>query len=183
MTVTITPPEFTMVRFSRDHLARITEELVDAIGITAPVEVVVNERMLTGALELRSVDPIVCYMESGALEDPKRLRDLDPDGAREAIGRLLLEANDRLTEGFDAPPLGERLSVPNQVAWDCHLVGRLVRMGGRDQRQRRLFGFRNKHGFSDDVDHAFERLWSGGPMTFPEIAELSDALRSARVTG
>jgi len=180
MTVTVTPDEFAMVHFSSSELTRITEDLVGKLGIEQAVEVVVNERTPMGTLQLRSLDPIVCYAESGALENPKRVRYLSPQGAAEAIGRLLLEARDRMTDGFGAPELGAVIPVPQRVAWDTYIVARLVRLGGRDQRQRRLFGFRNKHGFNDSSDRAFKRLWDAESLTWNEIAELSDSLRSVR---
>lgn len=180
MTVTVTPDEFTMVHFSNPELTRITEDLVGALGIERAVEVVVNERTPMGTLQLRSLDPIVCYVESGALEDPKRVRYLSPQGATEAIGRVLLEARDRMTDGFGAPELGQVIPVPQRVAWDTYIVARLVRLGGREQRQRRLFGFRNKHGFTDSADRAFNRLWDAEPLTWNEIAELSDSLTAVR---
>lgn len=180
MTVTVTPDEFTMVHFSNPELTRITEDLVAALGIDQEVELVVNERTPMATLQLRSLDPIVGYVESGALENPKRVRYLSPQGATEAIGRILLEARDRMTDGFGAPELGVAIPVPRRVAWDTYIVGRLVRLGGREQRQRRLFGFRNKHGFTDSSDRAFTQLWDAESLTWNEIVGLSDSLIAVR---
>jgi len=180
MTVTVSPSTFAMVHFDHDELVDLVQSMVDAADLTADVELIVNERTPLGGLELRSIDPVICYAESGALEDPKRIRYLSAAGAREAVGKLLLEARDRLDDHFGAPPLGEPIPSPHRVAWDTRLVGELVRLGGRDQQQRRRFSFRHQHGFTDRADSAFDRLWESPDMTWAQITELSDQLRSAR---
>jgi hypothetical protein len=48
-------------------------------------------------------------------------------------------------------------------------VGRLARLGYPAQRQRRLYHFRNRHGFSDVADAAFDRLWTGDGLTWADI--------------
>ena len=57
-----------------------------------------------------------------------------------------------------------------------YCVGRLVRLGYKhhDNRQRRLYHFRSRHGFSDAADSAFERLWTADSLTWPDIKSLSD---------
>ena len=41
------------------------------------------------------------------------------------------------------------------------------------QRQRRLYHFRNRHGFTDAADAAFERLWTAEGLTWADIAAIS----------
>lgn len=180
MTVTVSPSTFTMVHFDHDELVELVEAMATAAGLQADVDLIVNERTPLGGLELRSIDPVVCYAESGALEDPKRIRYLSRPGAREAVGKLLLEARDRLDDQFGAPPLDQKVPSPYRVAWDTRLVGELVRLGGRDQQQRRRFSFRHQHGFTDRADSAFDRLWTSPDLTWAQITELSDDLRSSR---
>jgi hypothetical protein len=66
--------------------------------------------------------------------------------------------------------------LPQSVAWDAYCVGRLVRLGYThyDNRQRRLYHFRNRHGFSDAADEAFDRLWIGDGLSWSDIVGLSD---------
>ena len=58
-------------------------------------------------------------------------------------------------------------------------MGRIGRLGHRVQRQRRLYHFRNRHGFTDAADAAFDRLWSGEGLTWADIVALSDGARAA----
>ena len=53
-------------------------------------------------------------------------------------------------------------------------VGRLARLGYPPQRQRRLYHFRNRHGFTDAADAAFDRLWAADGLTWAEIVAISD---------
>jgi hypothetical protein len=55
--------------------------------------------------------------------------------------------------------------------------GRLVRLGFThyDNRQRRLYHFRNRHGFSDAADDAFDRLWMADGLAWSDIAALSES--------
>ena len=71
--------------------------------------------------------------------------------------------------------------MPQSVAWDVYCIGRLVRLGFKhyDNRQRRLYHFRNRHGFTDAADEAFERLWTADDLTWSDIAALSDEGRAA----
>src|SRR3546814_14522183 len=84
----------------------------------------------------------ILTLESGALEYPRRPRQLDPDGATDVLGRLLFEARDRLDPEFGDPPGVDEITLPQSVAWQVHCVGRLGRLGHRVQRQRRLYQFR-----------------------------------------
>jgi hypothetical protein len=59
-------------------------------------------------------------------------------------------------------------------------VGRLSRLGHRVQRQRRLYHFRNRHGFTDAADAAFASLWEGEDLTWADIASTSEKAVAAR---
>ena len=58
-------------------------------------------------------------------------------------------------------------------------VGRLERLGYRAQRQRRLYHFRNRHGFTDVADAAFERLWTADGLTWADIDRAADGAVAA----
>ena len=178
MPVIVTPETFSLVSFDRAEIVAITEELLPKVGIDADadVRVEVNEGSPLGWAVVESLDPVTLNIESGALEDPKRPRALSVEGAQNVIGRLLLEASDRLDPAFDAPPLDEPLDPAVDNAWETYRAGRLDQLGYRyyDQRQRRLYHFRNRHGFTDRADAVFERLWTGDGFTFADLRDLSD---------
>jgi hypothetical protein len=94
----------------------------------------------------------------GAIEDPKRPRQLSPAGTADVLGRALLRVADRRTPGFANAPADGDLTLPQSVAWAVYSNGRLERLGYQSQRQRWLYHFRNRHGFTEIADAAFERL-------------------------
>ena len=95
------------------------------------------------------------------------------------LGVLFVQAADRLDPGFGAPAPDAEMSLAHRVAWDVTAVGRLDRLGHRTQRPRRLYQFRNRHGFSDASDAAFDQLWARRPATWQELVAISDDARSA----
>lgn len=179
MSVEVRPKTFSMVRFDAPEIAALAEGLAREIGLAAdtPVIVAVDETTLLTDAQVTSWSPVVLSVESGALEDPKRPRMLDPVGASDVLGRLLFEVRDRLDPSFgDAPPSSE-LTLQESSAWQAYCVGRLGRLGHKVQRQRRLYHFRNRHAFSDASDAAFDRLWNGEGLTWADIVA-----ESARAT-
>ena len=181
--VTIEPETFTLIEFDRDELAGVVEALLDATGLDRPVVLDVDQTTPLGEAKVVSVgdDEIRLHVESGALEDPKRLRKLSPSGSANVLGRLLFRVRDRLDPAFGEPPPDGELGLERSTAWDVYAVGRLVRLGFRHEndRQRRLYQFRTRHGFTDSADAAFEALWDGDGLTWAGIERLSDGARSA----
>lgn len=178
MTVTVEPEAFTLVSYDAGEIASIVDELVAAIGLPADLDVriEVDESTPLGRASVSSIEPLVIAVESGALEDPKRPRNLSRSGSADVLGRLLFRVRDRLDPSFGTPPADNELTLPQSVAWDAYCVGRLVRLGFKhyDNRQRRLYHFRNRHGFSDSADEAFDRLWTADGLTWSDITSLSD---------
>ena len=172
-----------MVLFDAGEIRSIAEKLAAEIGLSDDLSVTidVDESTPMGRSVLTSVDPVVLSLESGALEDPKRPRQLDPEGAADVIGRLLFEVSDRLDPAFGDAPSDDALTLPESAAWHAYCVGRLGRLGHRVQRKRRLYQFRNRHGFTDAADEAFERLWTAESLTWQEIKALSEEARAALV--
>ncbi|HEY7042791.1 MAG TPA: hypothetical protein VH419_03890 [Nocardioidaceae bacterium] len=184
MSVTVTPETFSLVKFDAGEIKSVVEELLPAIGFPADVEVhiEVDESTPLGQAKVTSYDdPIVISVESGALEDPKRPRQVSPTGAADVLGRLLFRIHDRRSDGFGDPPADGDLTMAQSVAWDVYCIGRLVRLGFKhyDNRQRRLYHFRNRHGFTDAADEAFEVLWTSDDLTWSDIAALSDKAAAA----
>jgi hypothetical protein len=183
MAVTVTPDAFTMVEFDHDTILAVVQRLVPQIGFTGDVDVQldVDERVPLGRAELVSMDPIVIQVEGGALEDPKKPRHLSEAGTADVVGRILFQARDRLDPGFGEAPPADGLSLGLANAWDVYATGRLVALGYRSQRQRWLYAFRNRHGFTDAADAAFDQLWaSSDALTWADIERLSTTAQAAR---
>jgi hypothetical protein len=178
MAVTVTPEAFTLVKFDRDELVGVAEKLLADLGLTdLDLRVEVDETTPLGRAVVIGEDPVTVAVESGALEDPRHPRELSASGSADLLGRLLLRVRDRRDPAFGDPPSDADLTQAEAVAWDVYSVGRLVRLGYKhhDNRQRRLYHFRNRHSFSDAADAAFERLWTADSLTWSEIKSLSES--------
>lgn len=175
MAVTIEPSSFTMVDFDAEVIADLVKELAGSVGLDDhDIHIEVDETTPLARHQLVSIDPIHVRVESGALEDPKRIRQLSLLVATDVLGRHLLRARDRLDDGFGDPPDDDELSKAHRVAWEVHAVGQLDRAGHPTNQQRWRYTFRNRHGFTDAADEVFDVLWSGGADSWARITELSD---------
>ena len=181
MPVEVRPTEFSMVFFDAEEIRGIVEKLVAEIGLPDDLSVTVDidETTPMGRARVESVDPVVITAESGALEDVKAPRQLSEVGTLDVLGKLLFSVRDRLDPAFGDPPASDDLTLQESVAWEVYCVGRLGRLGHPVQRQRRLYQFRNRHGFTDAADAAFARLWETEPLTWSEIKAISDDALSA----
>ncbi|MDP1818808.1 MAG: hypothetical protein Q8K58_02800 [Acidimicrobiales bacterium] len=182
MAVEIRPETFSLVLFDVEEIRALTEQLVAQIGLPrdASVTVEVDETTPLGYAHVTSLSPVMLSLESGALEDPKRPRQMDPVGSADVLGRLLFEVRDRLDPAFGEAPASGDLTLPEASAWQAYCVGRLGRLGHHVQRQRRLYHFRNRHAFSDAADAAFDRLWNGDGLTWADIVAESNGALAAQ---
>lgn len=182
MAVTVTPESFTFVEFDAGEIAGIVEALLPQVGLAADADVslTIDEKVPMGRADIVSTDPIVLDVEGGALEDPKKPRHLSREGSADVLGRLLLKVRDRRDPAFGAPGVDDAIAIEHRVAWDVYCVARLARAGHRGQRQRRLYSFRNRHGFTDAADAAFAELWETEALTWGEIVAISDTAIAAR---
>jgi hypothetical protein len=173
--VEVRPDTFSLVFFEADEIRAIVEKLVAEIGLPDDIDVTleIDETTPLGRARVASIDPVVITAESGALEDVKAPRRLSPTGTADVIGKLLLSVRDRLDPAFGDPPDDDELTLQESAAWEAYCVGRLGRLGHPVQRQRRLYQFRNRHGFTDAADAAFERLWTGEDLTWSDITAAS----------
>lgn len=177
--ISVSPTEFTMVDFSHEEIVAAIAELAEAFRIedSETIEVVIDEASPLTRMRTESVEPMRFQVEGGAFEDTRRPRQMSADRLRDSMGRLLLRAVDRRSSDFGDPPPDDELSLAHSVAWEIYTVGRLAKLGSKGQRKRRLYQFRNRHGFTDRADAAFDELWNGSGLTWAQIVEISDRAR------
>jgi hypothetical protein len=179
VTVTVSPPEFTLVLFDAPTIEATLSELMDRLGMGArALRVDVDETTPIVRITIQDGDPIVLEAGSGAFEDPRQPRHLSPVHVVTNAGRALLRLRDRGDGSFAEAPADDDLTLPQVAAWDTYSVGRLGRRGYRVHEQRWRYNFRNRHGFTDVADAAFDRLWAADAVTWAELVTLSDGARS-----
>lgn len=98
----------------------------------------------------------------------------------DVLGRLLFRAADRRSPGFADAPADDELDLAQQTAWDSYSMGRLERLGYDVRKPRRLYHFRNRHGFNDVADAAFEKLWTGEGLTWADLDAVCQETAAAR---
>ncbi|NOX30732.1 MAG: hypothetical protein GXP35_11910 [Actinobacteria bacterium] len=178
--VAMSPAKFEMVNFDHDGIVALVVQLASELGVSddASIEIEVDEASPLMRIRVESVSPMRFHVEGGAFEDTRRPREQSDDNVRDAMGRLLLKATDRMSEGFADAPGDDELTLAEAVAWEVYSVGRLVGLGGRGQRKRRLYQFRNRHGFTNTSDEAFEMLWAGKDLTWADVSRISNGAKA-----
>jgi hypothetical protein len=184
MTVTVNPEKFKLVDFDAGTIRSLVVGVSDDVGLPADLDITieVDETTPLGRARVVSVDPIVVSVQSGAFEEPTAPRQFSDRATGDVMGRLLFRVRDRLDPEFGAPPPDEDLSLPHENAWDVYAVARLHRAGYPSQRQRRLFAFRTRHGFTDVADRAFHRLWTADDLIWSDVLALSDGAAAVPTT-
>jgi hypothetical protein len=172
--VTVTPEEFTFVKYDATEIAAIVAALAQQLEIANPIRVVVDETTplakVYEEVEAASSDAtITLHAESGALEDRRHPMSFSAEVARESLGRILLRAHDRMRPDFADTPGDLDLDLEQNAAWDTYCAGRLARMGVRVNQQRWRYNHRNRFGFHDDVDAHFDRLWAADDLGWYEL--------------
>jgi hypothetical protein len=174
MSVSVTPQQFTYVGFDSSVIRRITEGLLQSLELSDhDVEIEVDETTPLARMRVNLDDKIAIRVESGAFEDPKHPRQQSETTTTTSIGRVLLRVKDRLHGGFADAPADDQLTLAQMAAWDTYCVGRLGRMGVNVNQQRWRYNFRNRHGFADAVDAAFDRVWGSDQLTWTELLAIS----------
>ena len=173
-TVTVTPTEFSFVHYDAVEITALVAELAALVGVTNPIRVVVDETTPLAKLseELDGDGPdatITLHTESGALEDRRHPMSFSADNARESLGRMLLRARDRMRSDFADVSSDIELSLQENAAWDTYCVGRLARLGVRVNQQRWRYNHRNRFGFHDGVDAAFDELWAADDLGWSAV--------------
>ena len=179
--VTVSPEQYALVQFDSGEIGAIAAELAGKLGLgDREILIEVDERTPLGTSELASTDPITIKVESGAFEDAKRIRHMSRASVEAVLGRHLVRARDRLDAAFGQPPPDNELTIELQTAWDVYAVARLERLGYPGQKSRRLYHFRIRHGFSDEADRVFERLWESDGLTWADLVAASEEAAASR---
>ena len=172
--VTVSPEEFTFVKYDASEIATIVAELAEQLELANPIHVIVDETTplakLSEEIDAASSDAtITLHAESGALEDRRHPMSFSADIARESLGRVLLRAHDRMRPDFADAPDDLDLTLEQNAAWDTYSAGRLARMGVPVNQQRWRYNHRNRFGFHDDVDAHFDRLWAADDLGWDDL--------------
>jgi hypothetical protein len=182
MTVTVAPQEFRFVQFDAELIARVAEGLVQALGIDRPVHIEIDESTPLARVQVEVGPTITVHAQSGALEDSRRPREQSESATATNLGRALLRANDRLQGGFGEAPADDDLDLRQVAAWETYCVGRLSRLGLQVNEQRWRYNFRNRHGFHDVSDAAFDQIWAADGLTWGELEAISTAGAEGRAS-
>ena len=177
MTVSVTPQQFTFVAYDAALIQRIAEQLLVSLGMQDhDVAIEVDESTPLARVRVEVADPIASQLRRQRRELCQLPRQQSETTTATSLGRVLLRARDRLLGGFaDAPP-DKQLSLAEMAAWETYCVGRLERLGVTVNQQRWRYNFRNRHGFTDHADAAFDRLWAGDGLTWDELRAISTAV-------
>ena len=180
--VSVEPSEFHYVNFDAGEITRVVNEVADLVGIGADtvIQINIDESTPLGRAIVTSLDPIVIEVEGGAFENAKAPRQLSDRSVRDVISRLLFKVADRTSGKFANAPEDAEVPLPHSVAWDVYAVGRAARAGMAVSKPRRLYHFRNRHGFTDVADAAFETLWNADDLTWDELSALVDDVAAAK---
>ena len=180
--VSVTPDEYHFVTFDSAVIAKNVAEIADLVGLPADAQIFVNidESTPLGRALVTSFEPITIEVEGGAFENAKAPRQLSERSVRDVTSRLLFKVADRLSGRFKNAPAEGEVPLPHNVAWDVYAVGRAARAGIQVSKPRRLYHFRNRHGFNDVADAAFETLWNADDMTWEELSALVDDVAAAK---
>ena len=182
MAVTVTPEQFSFVFFESAMIRDTASELLQRLGMAErDLHVDVDEASPIARVRVTSLEPLTVLAESGGFEDTRRPRYASERAVAGNLGRVLLRVRDREDGSFAGAPDDDGLSLRQTAAWDTYCVGRLERLGYTANRQRWLYNFRNRHGFSDAADAAFDRLWNADSLTWAELDAISAEAEAAKL--
>jgi len=180
--IVVVPEIFSFVEFDAARIAELAAEVAKLVGFSGSTEIriEIDETTPLGRTKLASLDPVTIHAQSGAFENAKVPRMLSDRSVVDVVGRMLFKVADRLAPAFGDPPSDDDLTLQEHTAWDAYAVGRCERAGYTPSKARRLYHFRNRHGFNDTADAVFERLWSAQDLTWADIRASCEETAAAR---
>ena len=183
MTVTVEPREFRYVMFDAAEIERALVDVLELVGFAArDVHLSIDEASTLAAIraEERADGSLLLSAGSGAFEDTRRLRSFSPSVTATNVGRVLMRVGDRADGSFADAPADAELTRAQMAAWDTYSMGRLARRGLAVHPPRWRYAFRNRYGFSDETDIAFDRLWNATQLTWATLVAISQTAASLR---
>ena len=146
------------------------------------MRVEVDETSPIARVQVRAGDPIVRHGRERRVRGRPPPRELSELAVATAAGRMLL----RLPRPRDArlsttPRRTTTSRCPRPRPGTPYSIARLGRLGYPVNRQRWLYNFRNRHGFTDVADRVFDELWAGGAASWAELSEQSERALAARM--
>lgn len=177
MAVTVDPETFALVFFDATTIASVAQDVLARLDLAGrDLRITVDESTPLARITARQADDggIEVAADSGAFEDTRRPRNLGERAVQTNLGRMLYRVRDRAEGSFADAPADADLTLAQVAAWDAYAVGRLERLGIDVHRPRWLYNFRNRHGFTDAADSAFDRIWAAPALTWAELVAISD---------
>jgi hypothetical protein len=172
--VTVTPETFSYTLFDAPTITALAERVVGVVGLDCDVTIEIDDSTPAIVTEIVRFEPdVLLAIAGGAIEHPRRIRQLGHDQVLEVLGRLLFRAADRRSPGFADAPSEDALDVRLHACWEVYAVGRSVRAGLPGAESRRRYQLRNRVGFSDAVDALFDTLWTSDSLTWSDIVTLT----------
>lgn len=173
MPILLDPPAFTVVKYDPAEITGIAARIAALVGFApdTSITVRVDERTVLARVRVAGVDPIVIDVEGGAFEDPKHPRMLSVERTELALGRAFFLVADRRSGRFDGAPADAKLTLAEAMVWDTYGAGRCRQIGVDVPRQRHLYAFRNRLGFTDRADATFERLWNASGLSWDDLVQ------------
>jgi hypothetical protein len=178
VTVSVTPTAFQFVFFDATRIAELATEVLAMLGLTDDLLVEVDERTPVARVTVADGTPVVVHAESGAFEDTRKPRAMSDTATTLALARVLLRLRDRREGGFAEAPPDDQLSLTQVAAWDSYALGRLARLGVPVHPPRWRYNFRNRHGFTDAADAAFDELFSAEGLSWGAVSAISETARA-----
>ena len=172
--VSVSPAEFRLIKYDASVIAEVLSEMAELLGVANPIHLIIDETSalakISAEVDGQSSDAtITIRVESGAIEDTKHFTHFGDEAARESLGRMLLRARDRQRGDFDDAPEDLDLSIHENAAWDAYCAGRLATLDVEVNKQRFRYNYRNRFGFADRVDAAFDQIWSADDLGWAEL--------------
>lgn len=174
MAVTVTPTEFQFVFFDAARIAAVGAEVLGLLGLADDLHIEVDERTPVARVTVTDGSPVVVHAESGAFEDTRKPRAMSDAATTLALARVLLRLRDRRDGGFAEAPADADLSLAQVAAWDTYTLGRLSRVGIAVHAPRWRYNFRNRHGFTDAADRAFDELFAADGLAWGAVSAISE---------
>jgi hypothetical protein len=181
--ISITPEVFSLINYDSGEIADVLRSVAERLGIANPIRLEVDETTPLSKMSAELVDEngkrvegsvssdavVSLRVESGALEDTQHFTNFSAGRAALSLGRVLLRARDRMRPDFADVAPDVKLSLAENAAWDAYCAGRLERLGLQPNQQRFRYNFRNRFGFSDDVDATFDALWAAEDLAWSDL--------------